>query len=774
MLNPPSGDANDATDDADDDSELQEWVGKALLLKLMDFCALRSKSDMVKAVLCPAALDGAGKQVCINGECSVCGMAKLWSKGLRDHVVDAYGNVRASAPVEFQSQVTWNRIRSSNKTNPGEAKQPAYEHRTGTVVQFLDEFERDIMKKFPHHRFTITRTKATAAQFERNRGPGWVQVDVDFAMDGTIPPPHGRSIQSDHWSPMSFTLFMVVVSFLETAVWICRQSALAVGTAVTVEPADASVRDSILPAPGSFWAEVVELPRPCPASSVGEAAASDPERKLYGIRRHGAAQDQPLEYVERRFLRHRKLQTKCFAHVSDDKTHDSHAAQTFINKTIDYLEEHYVNTGKERFFAWHMHSDNAPSHFKSSKTMHYVTTLPARLKQWAAGMLHIDGTHMSFRFFWEFGAPGHGKGVWDGLGAWMKRTVRQDIIDHRTEMPTIQTAHGTILSPAEVAEHLKNKFQTAAYVQAHVSKTINEVIVEYTPTHEIVRPKPDHDFDRMPGMKKTFLFMPVSEGVTLQRKFACWCEPCMRASAPGEGSMDTVFRCTECSSDEQWIETSVQRTDKTGVGNEKVRVRNRARDLAQQLKGHFAKTTQPVWVAVQNRGEHDPDQYWIGRALSISKEHDLPGTVPGTGGRVRYDKGDMEIAVEWFDRDISGGDERCIFKRWSADDDGKGGPVEGETYTFNSTELRMINVEMQLVLPLGGVPLNVVQTTARPRREAADRGNEQRVQQQNYNPLRATNPRGIAAVVHKQHATPPEQLWEIPAGNERLILQNCC
>ena len=32
-----------------------------------------------------------------------------------------------------------------------------------------------------------------------------------------------------------------------------------------------------------------------------------------------------------------------------------------------------------------------------------------------------------------------------------------------------------------------------------------------------------------------------------------------------------------------------------------------------------------------------------------------------SGGRVRYDVGDMEIEVQWYQRDISGGDERRIF-----------------------------------------------------------------------------------------------------------------
>ena len=167
------------------------------------------------------------------------------------------------------------------------------------------------------------------------------------------------------------------------------------------------------------------------------------------MRRHGGASDAPPELIERCYLRRRVLHTKAFIHVSDDKTHDSHAAQTFISKTLEYLNEHYVVTGQERFVALHMHSDNAPSHFKNSKTLHFLSKLPEKLKSWSS----VAGR--SFRVVWEFGAPGHGKGVWDGIGAWMKRTVRQDIVDHRPGMPTILTSDGLILSPKQVHEHLQ-------------------------------------------------------------------------------------------------------------------------------------------------------------------------------------------------------------------------------------------------------------------------------------------------------------------------------
>ena len=82
--------------------------------------------------------------------------------------------------------------------------------------------------------------------------------------------------------------------------------------------------------------------------------------------------------------------------------------------------------------------------------------------------------------------------------------------------------------------------------------------------------------------------------------------------------------------------------------------------------------------------------------------------------------------------------------------------------TFNSTELRMINVEMQPVPPVGGPPLDVVRREARPAREAARQGD-----------LRRQNAQGIAFCVHVQRAEPPSQLWEIPEGNESRILLHC-
>ena len=225
--------------------------------------------------------------------------------------------------------------------------------------------------------------------------------------------------------------------------------------------------------------------------------------------------------------------------------------------------------------------------------------------------------------------------------------------------------------------------------------------------------------------------------------------------------MDTAFKVSGCSSGLPWRETSIAREDAPGVANARTRARTHARSLRDQLLRHFATTNTPVWVAVQNRGEDDPDQYWIGRATGI-RVHESGGTE----GRVRYDAGDAEVTVDWFERDLSGGDERRIFRLWA-------GAAANKTDTFNSMELRAINVSMQLVPPVGGIPLNVVQHEARqPRRAAAQQADVQRVQQL-ANPLRA-NPRSVVSAIYKQRATPPDRLWEIPPGDESRILEFCC
>ena len=141
----------------------------------------------------------------------------------------------------------------------------------------------------------------------------------------------------------------------------------------------------------------------------------------------------------------------------------------------------------------------------------------------------------------------------------------------------------------------------------------------------------------------------------------------------------------------------------------------------------------------------EPDRYYVARAKKVKVWE-----AGGTNGRVRYDAGDLEIEVDWYCRDISGGDERRVFKNWEG--------VCGKSYSFNSTELRAINLEMQPLPPVGGVPLEVVRR--QPSRAAAGRA--------------MGHIRGILRCVRQEHADPPEQLWELSAASEGRVLLCCC
>ena len=202
----------------------------------------------------------------------------------------------------------------------------------------------------------------------------------------------------------------------------------------------------------------------------------------------------------------------------------------------------------------------------------------------------------------------------------------------------------------QVAEHVKNRFCNAEWMAAQLDKTVNEIVVVYEDTKEIhsSRPSPDHEYapcapaislsspcpsaislpisisisisisvstslpppcsyTTMDGMKKSYLFIAVAHGVVGMRTFACWCQACMQAIGRGQGSLDSNLHCAECVSPHlPWSERSCDRQDAAGRANARKKAQSYARQLASQLERRLKSAH--VLVAVQNRGEDDPDQ----------------------------------------------------------------------------------------------------------------------------------------------------------------------
>ena len=61
------------------------------------------------------------------GTCDKCGFNRLWGKGLRKEVVDAYGKLKPGADNVWLTKIKWERIKSSAKANT--TGQPPFEAR---------------------------------------------------------------------------------------------------------------------------------------------------------------------------------------------------------------------------------------------------------------------------------------------------------------------------------------------------------------------------------------------------------------------------------------------------------------------------------------------------------------------------------------------------------------------------------------------------------------------------------------------------------------------
>ena len=259
--------------------------------------------------------------------------------------------------------------------------------RRGTVVEFLDEFERMSMK-FPAHRELVVASKKAATQLKQHVWLGMLLADYDWSENGLIAA--ARQIQSEYWCLKYYSLFITIVSYLQPEAWHDEAALLKTGDEVTVEP-EGSPAGAKEPAKGSFFAVVHIAPAAAGADGV------------YSLKKNDGSM---IEGIKRRHMRHRVFYTEAFACITDEKRHDGYTTSHFLNRI---LREHYlprIEAGD--FWAFIGHSDNA-SHFKSAQMMNY----------WSGKKQELGLTFLRI----DFGCPGHGKGPWDGLGAVLKQAI---------------------------------------------------------------------------------------------------------------------------------------------------------------------------------------------------------------------------------------------------------------------------------------------------------------------------------------------------------------
>jgi hypothetical protein len=268
---------------------------------------------------------------CVNGACESCGFQRCWTRGLRPLLIDRveradgsveYEGLKEDLPPELYKVLHWFNYAYRLKKTEGKkgqgrgggspraaaaadedgaweadvkSKELYVQARSGTLFDFLDEFE-PALRKHVVHRSTLSRQKAATLIFWRDRRPGCLSLDIDYAENGAIE--EARKVQSEHWSTDAYTLFVAVIVFLDVGAWNAMAGPLDVGAEVTVK--GEMVGEAR--AAGSYWARVV--------SKEGED-------------RYRVEDAEGVQFlVARSQLRHRVFVKQCHAGVTGDKKHD--------------------------------------------------------------------------------------------------------------------------------------------------------------------------------------------------------------------------------------------------------------------------------------------------------------------------------------------------------------------------------------------------------------------------------------------------------------------
>ena len=499
----------------------------SVLEKIKDVIVTPSKYDTVVKCLGPCLstgkLEGAAHK-CLIGKCKGkdagascdrCGFRQWWSKDLKLKLLNDDMTMNNDAPLSGEEWTTpdidWRYFTSVAKpTIASHAQELGADGNTegdyraandtgrtlcqatqrGNLIDFLDEFENE-SEKHGYHRNIVSTERRAQIDYERNVRPLVVRRDIDFSENGSIKDKH--QVQSQYWSSIGYTLFVSIVSWLQAKEWNKTTGLLPIGSEVTVhgELSGEKINKE------SFWAVVTGV-------------SKDVENHYVVTDAKGEKHTFP-----RSLLRHRKRHSVATGHVTDDKIHDRHAMQKFTDDELKYLEEYMINNfpddiPEKKIAQLHQHSDNA-SHFKSTGAIHYFTTL-----------INDRGGPTKTAYVYCFGAPGHGKGPFDGIGGRWKNKVRQALSTAvMVNLPF--TKSGYIHTVKDVHKALHYYFEDAPNKDAQLAGK-NPIHHYHFISHWIDEDpiqRPDESFVTLDGITKRYQMCVKKDGYIHWRMRLC-------------------------------------------------------------------------------------------------------------------------------------------------------------------------------------------------------------------------------------------------------------
>eukprot|EP01032_Pedospumella_encystans_P013172 gene13172-15181_t len=269
----------------------------------------------------------------------------------------------------------------------------------GTTEEFA-QYTQQRLIQYAYHIATLRRQKHVARRTEMNLLPHMIAGSMDFSENMKLNVARNET-QSAHWRTEGATLFICVMQHLCLDTWNDKVSSIRAGAAVSIETTGGIVPGVVMK----------EYDRDSTDNTLQVGLTESGNRSVL---------------VSRTSVHVRTLITTPIVVVSDDKHHDTYFVQHFMHVHIHGPNGWFAQQSAEfrsTHTEFHWASDGAASHFKQANTI--LSTHQLREEN------NID------RLTWTFGCPGHGKGVWDGLGGTIKHTCTR----HMKKMDlTIKTA----------------------------------------------------------------------------------------------------------------------------------------------------------------------------------------------------------------------------------------------------------------------------------------------------------------------------------------------
>jgi hypothetical protein len=320
--------------------------------------------------------------------------------------------------------------------------------------------------------------------------------------------------------------------------------------------------------------------------------------------------------------------TKAIVFVSNDLDHDTQ----FTQKSMAEVMRTIRGWAPKRTFdrVW-VRSDGAPSHFKNRFTLGWLREMQA--------MFELD------QLWWDFSAPQHGKGPWDGIGALVKNYILRDIKHEKISPKIAEDVYKRLVGPD--SKFNRECWSSQAQEKLHA--------VEFKWLEKFTRAKVD--VTSIPGVRSNFMFSAIrGQGWIAVRELSCYCNFCKE-----EKWLDVQKACRaeQCENRDVvglWTLVKSERIDRSGIGKRSGMFSKRGVKLANEVSSYMLQKEGVKNVDVDKRGLRKTEKlvvlraqndeqcfaFWLARITE--RKSVVKGKNPG------FKKGDNIVCVQLLER----------------------------------------------------------------------------------------------------------------------------